>query len=307
MKKTESNPKELQKTLFPSRINPARLQKVLVVSKQNKHGLEKSLELIKELERRKIDVFVDPSSAKRLNKKGIQIKKFFGDVAITVGGDGTLLRAASQTNVSILPVRIEGYGFLCTTDFGDLIKNLDKLINKEFIIEERLRLKCSKITYGIEKYMSRIWKKDYPHSLNEIVFTRKRPSKIMEVEFSVSGKKFNFVGDGLLIATPSGSTAYHASAGGSMIDPSLAVISIAPLYPFFSKLKPMIVPVDKEIEVTIKRGEFALIIDGHGGDYLKPEANFIIEKGGPAKIINLVGSNFYDRIKDRFLREERPL
>ena len=85
----------------------------------------------------------------------------------------------------------------------------------------------------------------------------------MEVEFTIDSKKFSFAGDGLLISTPSGSTAYHASAGGSMMDPSIQAISIAPLYPFFSKLKPMIVPADKKIGVRVKRGEFALIIDGH--------------------------------------------
>jgi NAD+ kinase len=287
--------------VFPKR-------KILVVSKQTKHGLEKSNELVNQLEKRNADIFMDPTSAKKLHKRPMQIKKFDGDIIITTGGDGTLLLTASQTNIPILPVRIGGYGFLCTIDFDDLIKNLGKLMEMDFYIEERLRLSCTRTGSGkIEKYMDKFWKKQYPHSLNEIVFTRKRPSKIMEVEFTIDSQKFSFVGDGLLLSTPSGSTGYHSSAGGSMADPSMQLISIAPLYPFFSKLKPLIIPADKKVHVKVKRGEVALIIDGHGGDYFAPEANFIIEKGEPSRIINLIDSSFYSKIKDRFLREERIL
>ena len=279
-------------------------KKILIVSKQTKHGLEKSKELIRLLEKKNIEVFMEPTSARKLKKKSFQIKKFDGNVIITIGGDGTLLLTASQTNVPILPVRIGGYGFLCTIDFDDLIKNLDKLINLDFYVEERLRLKCKRNIGGnIEKYMSKIWKKEYPHSLNEIVFTRKRPSKIMEVEFTIDGQSFTFVGDGLLISTPSGSTGYHSSAGGSMADPSMKLISITPLYPFFSKLKPLIIPSEKKIKVKVKRGEISLIIDGHSGDYFGPHADFLIEKGEPSKIINLIENNFYEKVKNRFLRE----
>ena len=86
----------------------------------------------------------------------------------------------------------------------------------------------------IEKYMSKIRHKEYPPSINEIAFARKRPSKVLGVEMTVEDTVLKFAGDGVMISTPNGSTAYNASAGGSIIDPELQVFSVTPLYPFYS-------------------------------------------------------------------------
>ena len=104
-----------------------------------------------------------------------------------------------------------------------------------------------------------------------------------------------------MIATPSGSTAYHASAGGQVIDPSLDVISILPLYPFFSNIKPLLIPASKKIEISIKSGDCAVIVDGHGGEYISKNSEFIIEKGDPVKIINLSEYSFFEKFKKEFL------
>jgi NAD+ kinase len=235
---------------------------------------------------------------------GTAIKKFDGDLIITLGGDGTLLRAASEakSTVPILPVKIEGHGFLCTTTINDLIKNTDKLINYDYEIIERSRMKCSKLKKGkIERYIGKILHTIYPLSLNEIVFARKRPSKILGIEFKIDDTTFEVLGDGLLISTPSGSTGYSASAGGSLIDPELEAISITPLYPFFSIIKPIIIPINKTIEVKIKGGDCSVIIDGHGGDYVKSDSEFIIEKGEPLKIIKISEQRFFEHLKAEFL------
>lgn len=273
--------------------------KVLIVAKQNKLGLKLAKKLEKELKNYTEDIHFDRSSALRFRSKGMSIRKFDGDFIITIGGDGTFLWTAHKANVPILPVRIEGAGFLCTVDFKDLIKNLQRLATKDFLLTERLRLKCSSIRKGkIAKYIQKIINTDYPYGLNEIAFARKRPSKILRVEFSIDGVTYTCMGDGVMFTTPSGSTAYGSSAGGSIIDPKLNVISIIPLYPFFSKLKPMVIPADKKVEVKVVGGECALIIDGHGGDYVSPGSEFILEKGKPVKVISFVEHNFYKKIGD---------
>ena len=278
------------------------INSVLVVAKQNKTGLQAAQKLEKLLEKRVREVHFDRSSAIRLRKLGHSIRKFNGDLIITLGGDGTFLWTAHKTDVPILPVRLEGQGFLCSCSFKQLVDNLDRILKKDYAITERMRLKCTKTQSGkLQKYVSAIRRADYPLALNEIAFGRKRPSKTLYIEFKVDGVVFDMIGDGVMFSTPSGSTAYSSSAGGAMVDPSLELISIVPLYPFFSKIKPMIVPKDKKIEVTIEGGDCALIIDGHGGEYVKPKTTFVVEVATPVKIVNLVPQNFYEKVRKNLM------
>ena len=283
----------------------ARPPKVLIVAKQNKPGLRAARKLEKHLKEKIKDISFDPSTArrvKRLRKRGTSIKKFDGNMIITLGGDGTMLMTAHQAKVPILPVRIEGHGFLCTTTLKELLMNLDKLVRNDYRVINRLRIKSSKLRKGrVERYVDRILHRTYDLALNEIVFARRRPSKILVIEFKIDDTPFEFRGDGLMVSTPSGSTAYSASAGGAVIDPNLNAVIITPLYPFFSKIKPIVIPADKKIEVKIKEGDCAVIIDGHGGEYIKEESEFIIERGEPLRVINLFEKSFYERFKKEFI------
>lgn len=272
-------------------------KEILIVAKQNKMGLRlarRAERLLKD----KADIQLDRSTAIRLRKRGHSIRKFSGDLIITIGGDGTFLWTAHKTDVPILPIKIEGYGFLCTTTFKEFEKNIPLLLKGKYDIIERIRLACYKIPTGkLEKYIGKIRHKDYPLSINEIAFARRRPSKILRVSFKIDNAIFDVVGDGVMFSTPSGSTAYSTSAGGPMVDPKLNIISVVPLYPFFSKAKPMVIPDDKKIEVDVKGGDCALVIDGHGGDYIKSGARFIIEKAKPSKVIVFEEKNFYEKVR----------
>jgi len=271
---------------------------ILIVAKQNKTGIRMARKLEKELKKYTENVHFDRSTALRLKKRGIAVKKFEGDLVITVGGDGTLLWTSHQTSVPILPIKIEGYGFLCTANFKQLLENMKNVVDGKYEIIERMRLKCIRARKSkIEQYIGRIFHSEYPFALNEITFARKRPSKILDLEIKIDGTVFDFVGDGVMFSTPSGSTAYSASAGGSIIDPSLNLISMIPLYPFYSKIKPIILPPDKKIEVTIKGGDCALIIDGHSGDYVSADSSFVLGRAEPAKVISLAPNNFYEKVR----------
>ena len=275
---------------------------ILVVAKQNSTGLAAARKFAKAVEHEKnVRLLFDPSTARKLRRfrdMSTSVKGFAGDLIITLGGDGTFLWTAYQANVPILPVKIEGFGFLCTTDIKTLMKNLRKVVDYDFTISHRLRLKCSKIR---RRLLDRVFQTEFPLCLNEVAFARKRPSKILKTKFIIDGEEFEFWGDGILFATPSGSTAYATSAGGSMIDPSIEAIHIVPLYPFHSKIRPMVIPADKKIEVRIVEGDCALIIDGHAGDYLKPGTEFLIEKGAPLKIVHIEPYNFYSKFKKTYM------
>ncbi len=276
---------------------PKGVQKVLIVAKQNKVGIAAAKKVERLLKNKVKEIHVDNSTALKMRRRGATIRKFRGDLVITLGGDGTFLWTAHKVNVPILPVKLEGQGFLCSCNLKQFTDNLDKILKKDYEIVERMRLNCSKVTKGrLAKYMKSIHG-DYPLALNEIAFARKRPSKILAIEYKIDDVVFDMIGDGVMFSTPSGSTAYHSSAGGAMIDPSLSVISIVPLYPFFSKVKPKIIPHDKKVEVTVKNGDCALVIDGHGGDYVKRNTKFVIETTKPVKVVKIVEQNFYEKIR----------
>lgn len=274
------------------------INSILIVAKQNRVGIQHAKKAEKLLKNRVRELHFDRSTALRLRKAGHSIRKFRGDLIITLGGDGTFLWTAHKTDVPVLPVKLEGHGFLCSCSFKQFVENMDRILSKDFTVIERMRLMCTKISRGrLEKYMSAIRHTGYPLALNEITFARKRPSKILDVQFVIDGTTFDMVGDGVMFSTPSGSTAYSSSAGGAMIDPSMEMISVIPLYPFFSKIKPMIVPKDKRIQVNIAGGDCALIIDGHGGEYVKKYSSFLIEAAAPAKIVTLHPQNFYEKVR----------
>ncbi|MBI2583111.1 MAG: NAD(+)/NADH kinase [Candidatus Aenigmarchaeota archaeon] len=274
---------------------------ILLVAKQNPTGIKAAKAVYKRLHEF-ADVHLDLTTSLRLRRpRGTALKKFNGDVIITLGGDGTFLWAAYQAKVPILPVRIEGHGFLCTIDYKDFLKEMEKIRRRDYFIEKRMRLKCTAVR---EKLLRKIFGKPYPLSLNEIAFARKRPSKVLNLSFKIDDTVFDLTGDGAVFSTPSGSSAYAASAGGPIIDPSLEAITVVPLYPFHSHIKPIIMPADKKIEVEIVGGDCALIIDGHGGEYVKRGAKFFVERGDSVKIVHLKEHRFYHKYKSSFLERK---
>ena len=281
----------------PKKPKPS-LNDVLIVAKQNKLGLRMARKLERMLRPHVESIHFDRSTGLRLRKRGLSVRRFDGDLIITVGGDGTLLWTAHQSRVPILPIKIEGHGFLCTANFKELAENFNSLLRGKYEIVEKMRLQCYRETSGI---LDKFLHKPYPLALNEIVFGRRRPSKMLEIEFRINGVSINFAGDGLLVATPSGSTAYNSSVGGSIIDPALDAVSITPISPFFSRIRPKIVPAEERVEVLVKNGDCALIIDGHGGDYVRGNTKFIVQKGRPLKLVQLFSTNFYERFKKEFL------
>lgn len=274
------------------------LNDVLIVAKQNKAGIRAAKKLERMLKPHVRSIHFDRSTGLRLRSRGVSIRRFEGDLIITVGGDGTLLWAAHQARTPVLPVKIEGHGFLCTCNFKELTENLARLLKGDYQIAERMRLQCYRESKGI---LEKILHKPYPPALNEVVFGRKRPSKILEIEFKIDNTVLGFSGDGLLISTPSGSTAYNSSIGGPIIDPGLNAVSVVPVNPFFSTIKPKVIPADKRVEVLVRNGECSLIVDGHGGDYVRANTRFIVEKGEPLRIVHLLDKSFYDKFKQEFL------
>lgn len=182
-----------------------------------------------------------------------------GDFVVTIGGDGTILRALQSVRPYDTPVLGIGIGlknFLASVDKKNYIRAIQNAIDKKYLIKREMRLDV--YAKGVR----------HPPVLNEVYFTSTLPGKTIEVHVEVDRSErrmdlWTSVADGVIVATPTGSTAYSLSAGGPMVDVSLHSITITPISPLI--FRPSIVlPASDEVVLWAgeRKGEALIILDG---------------------------------------------
>jgi NAD+ kinase len=191
---------------------------------------------------------------KIVEARGWRVSQARPDLVIAIGGDGTVLQAEKRfPNAPILAFNAGSLGFLCDCSFEDLDAALKKYSQGKYKIDEMLKLDL--LING----------KKVDEAMNEVDITSKTPGRALDTSISINKRKIaSFVGDGVLIATPLGSTAYNASAGGSVVEPSVEAMSIVPLNPHFSKALPLVIGPDKTVSVSLDThvSSAAAVVDG---------------------------------------------
>ena len=195
---------------------------------------------------------------------------------ITAGGDGTVLRVASNLSQKdpppILGVNIGSIGFLDESNEGTIFKDINRILNGNYVVE-----KCIKLAPYIIRDSEEI---RLNNALNEVLIISSKNSKVLLISVKIDGTYLNrSYLDGVIISTSVGSTAYNFSAGGSIVTPSLEIMQITPLNSYArSGLKPLILPIDSEIEVKLLRSRLnaRIIIDGQR-TYKKIQPNTTIK------------------------------
>lgn len=210
-----------------------------------------------------------------LQKKG---HKVFGeanlkdaDIIITFGGDGTLIHKACELasqGVPLVGINTGNLGFLTAAESRDWKQAFDKLIAGKYFISERISLDA-KIRRGKEVY----------RAINEVVI--KGLYRVVDLEIKVGGEKFlKVLGDGVIVATQTGSTAYSLSSGGPIVDPNLDSILITPINPIGLPIPSAVISPDSKIEVNLTQGEdILLVLDGQEHTKLKEGDTVSIRKG----------------------------
>ncbi|MFW9900951.1 MAG: NAD(+)/NADH kinase [Candidatus Thorarchaeota archaeon] len=221
---------------------------------------------------------------------------------LIVGGDGSILRVAnglSQKNPPpILGVNVGSIGFLDESNERMIFKDLSKVLNNEYTLEV-----CSKITAYIAKNNGEI---RLSNALNEILIVSSKSSKVLQISIRIDGIFLNrSYLDGIIISTPTGSTAYNLSAGGAIVNPKMETIQITPLNSFAgSGLKPLIVPIDSEIEIQLLRPRLdaKIVIDGQQIiKRIAPNTRIRIRKANSYnKFIRFKGS-YYNRLRKKII------
>ncbi|MDR2944553.1 MAG: NAD(+)/NADH kinase [Methanosarcinales archaeon] len=207
----------------------------------------------------RIEIYLSSSPAKYLNmeERGISVSKMKEagvDFVISLGGDGTILRNMSKMAdpIPVLGINMGTLGFLADVDPDDALRSIESAL-AGFMYDERPRLELS------------INGKFIGNAINEVVATSAYPAKMITYEIWVNRRLLGEIrADGIVFATPTGSTAYAMSAGGPIITPEVDAILIIPIAPFKISSRPWVVPFDSDITVRVKmpNKEIVVVTDG---------------------------------------------
>lgn len=218
------------------------------------------------------------------------------DLLIVLGGDGTLLSVARLTEnhgVPILAVNLGSLGFLTEVALPELYSTLENVLKGKPAIENRMLLRTQLKRNG-ETLRTDV-------SLNDVVID-KRDARIVNLEVHVNDQYMtSYRADGLIIATPTGSTAYSLSAGGPIIHPSMNALLLCPICPFTLTNRPIVIPDQAMIQVRLITAEKVQItLDGQLGYEMTHEETLEVQRGpNPVHLIQAPGKNYYQILRQK--------
>jgi NAD+ kinase len=275
-----------------------RWQRVGVVAKVgSREAVHTAHELAEWLRRRGLEAVLDEAT---LRARGMTGEPPFRpeepyDLVIALGGDGTLLASARHLapGTPILGVNLGNLGFLTEVGRGGLYPALVQVLAGQFETEERalLDVELRRTGGGVLSFQV----------LNDAVITKSALARIIELTLQVDGHLIaRYRSDGVIISTPTGSTAYNLSAGGPIVHPLLPVIVLTPICPHTLSLRPIVVPDGGSIEVTLEtqREEVYLTCDGQEGTSLGHRDTVRVTRSSSSvRLVKVLTPSFYDNLR----------
>ncbi len=226
-----------------------------------------------------------------LEERGVEVTERDPDVVLSLGGDGTVLRAAQRAHAAdapLLGVNFGVLGYLTEVEAGDEREAVARMLDGNFSIEERMMLEC------------RIDGAAYV-GLNEVLVERSAHRRLVTLAVDIGGQRLaSFGADGVVVATPTGSTAYALSAGGPIVDPGAECLVVVPVSPHMIFSRPVVLAATETVEIEVQepRAEAVLSLDGQVGCDLEPGARVSVRRHErPLRFIRLSGPNFLQRLR----------
>ena len=228
----------------------------------------------------------------------IQNDDFQADMALSIGGDGTFLNTAARVGrkeIPILGINTGRLGFLADVPSDEIIPALNAVLNSKFIVEERSLLYVE--TSDGETF-------EYPFALNEVSVLKQDSSSMMSITASVNGQMVHtYHADGLIISTPTGSTAYSMSVGGPLVIPQTQNFILSPIASHSLNVRPLIIPDSWTIELEVHSRSlcYLVAIDGRS-KVLDQKTKLRITKADYSiKTIKQLNHTFFDTLKSKLL------
>jgi len=220
------------------------------------------------------------------------------DLILVLGGDGTMIATArmiGDTEVPVIGVNYGGLGYLAEFPIDELFSALEAILSGQYKVQERVMLAVE--LWRGEELITR------NRVLNDVVVNKSALARIIEIEAYLNSQIVNlFRADGLIVATPTGSTAYNLSAGGPVIYPSMNAVVITPICPFTLSNRPIVVPDESSIEVRLMtdKEEVALTLDGQVGFPLEVNDRIVISKSDTSfNLVQPPNRNYFDVLRDK--------
>ncbi|MDQ2937293.1 MAG: NAD(+)/NADH kinase [Acidobacteriota bacterium] len=220
------------------------------------------------------------------------------DLILVLGGDGTMIATArmmGDVEVPILGVNYGGLGYLAEFRIEELYSALESILSGNYRLDKRVMLAVELLRGQETVTRNRI--------LNDVVINKSALARIIEIEAYLNRQFVNsFRADGLIVSTPTGSTAYNLSAGGPVIFPSMNAVVITPICPFTLSNRPIVVPDDSVIELSLKteQEDVALTLDGQVGLPLKVEDRVVIRKSKTTfNLVQPTNRNYFEVLRDK--------
>jgi NAD+ kinase len=228
------------------------------------------------------------------------------DALLVLGGDGTMLqaaRAACVAKVPILGVNLGGLGFLTETAQESLYPALERLFRGAFALERRIMVEAIVKSRGSR----RVWS---AAGLNDAVIHPSERSRVIAIDLRVDGKEIGtLVGDGLIVSTPTGSTAYSLSAGGPVVRPTVEALLATPISPHTVTWRPLVIGADETITLSLRSGHprASLTIDGQIARPVTPDDEITIRRSKrETALIILEPASFYDVLRTKLAWATSP-
>jgi NAD+ kinase len=279
-----------------------------IVAKRNRPAaLALARRLVTWLRRRRRIVLLENEAATALRLSGGVSKQEMmerADLVVVLGGDGTLLSVARHSGarrVPVLGVNLGGLGFLTDVRPGEAFQALERVLAGHYRLERRSMLETAVVRGG--KVLRRF------QALNDVVINKGALARILDLETSVDGVALcTYKADGLILSTPTGSTAYSLSAGGAIVEPSVGVLLISPICPHTLTQRPIVLPERAHVRIAVRSPDedVVLTIDGQEGMQLATEDVVTVR---PAKHrVHLVRSpthSFFELLRTKLRWGER--
>ncbi len=271
-------------------------ERIAVVAKRDSPEAEGTArELAEWLERRGVFVALDCDSEGEAPGLLTGAGKF--DLVVVLGGDGTLLSVARHLSaaVAVLGVNLGHLGFLTEIGRDELYPTMVEVMAGRFGLETRslMDLELHRADGSRERY----------RLLNDAVIAKSALSRIIELTLSVDGKLVTtYRSDGLIISTPTGSTAYSLSAGGPIVHPTLPVALLTPICPHTFSLRPIVVPDESDVEVRLDTDQerVFLTVDGQEGTELAYQDSVRLHRSAiEIHLVKVSGRSFYDSLRHK--------
>jgi NAD+ kinase len=260
------------------------------------------LELAKFLESRKVKVVIDELTASQINARKYQIMPLDelgeqADLAIVIGGDGTMLniaRAIAPHDVPLVGVNQGRLGFLTDISTGTMIKTIGAMLDGKYVTEDRMLLD-GRVYRGKEKVFESL-------AFNDVVLSKGTKGGMIELEFRIEGEFIHKQrSDGLIIATPTGSTAYALSSGGPIVHPSLSVMTVVPVSPHTLSNRPIVISGASKVEIVVKdAAEPRVYLDSHSRFDLREGDRVQVRRyPHPLSLLHPVGHSYYRMLREK--------